>query len=94
MSTLGDAHLLLASRPRLISRVTPDRNPPPRRHKAPVRIAQGIGRRFAKGDELGRFNMGSTVILLFENDRVAWESSLFPEATVQLGRPIARAVPR
>jgi phosphatidylserine decarboxylase len=69
-------------------------NPPPRRHKAPARIAKGIGQHFAKGEELGRFNMGSTVILLFENNRVAWESSLAPEATVQLGRPIARAVRR
>jgi hypothetical protein len=31
-------------------------------------------------------------VLLFERNRVQWESSLVPEATVQLGRPIARAV--
>jgi phosphatidylserine decarboxylase len=41
---------------------------------------------------LGRFNMGSTVILLFERNRIAWEPTLVPESTVQLGRPIARAV--
>ena len=69
-------------------------NPPPRRHKSATRIAKGLGRHFAKGEELGRFNMGSTVILLFQSNRVAWESSLVPEATVQLGRPIARAVTR
>jgi len=67
-------------------------NPPPRGKKAPTRIATGLGRQFAKGEELGRFNMGSTVILLFERNRVAWESTLVPEATVQLGRPIARSV--
>jgi phosphatidylserine decarboxylase len=67
-------------------------NPPPRRSKAATRIAKGLGRVFAKGEELGRFNMGSTVVLLFERNRVQWESSLVPEATVQLGRPIARAV--
>lgn len=67
-------------------------NPPPRGRKAPTRIATGLGRRFAKGEELGRFNMGSTVILLFERNRVAWETTLVPESTVQLGRPIARAV--
>lgn len=67
-------------------------NPPPRRHKAPTRIATGLGRHFAKGEELGRFNMGSTVVLLFERNRIAWESSLVAESTVQLGRPIARAV--
>jgi phosphatidylserine decarboxylase len=69
-------------------------NPPPRRGKAPTRIATGLGRQFTKGDELGRFNMGSTVVLLFEPKRVAWESTLVPESTVQLGRPIARSVRR
>jgi phosphatidylserine decarboxylase len=67
-------------------------NPPPRGKKSPTRIATGLGRQFAKGEELGRFNMGSTVILLFERNRVAWESTLVPESTVQLGRPIARSV--
>jgi phosphatidylserine decarboxylase len=67
-------------------------NPPPRGRKKPTRIATGLGRQFAKGEELGRFNMGSTVILLFERKRIAWESALVPESTVQLGRPIARAV--
>jgi phosphatidylserine decarboxylase len=67
-------------------------NPPPRGRKAPTRIATGLGRQFAKGEELGRFNMGSTVILLFERNRIAWESTLVPESTVQLGRPIARSV--
>jgi phosphatidylserine decarboxylase len=67
-------------------------NPPPRGRQAATRIATGLGREFAKGDELGRFNMGSTVILLFEPQRVAWEPTLVPESTVQLGRPIARSV--
>ncbi len=67
-------------------------NPPPRRRKASLRITTGLGRAFAKGEELGRFNMGSTVVLLFERDRIAWDSSLVAESTVQLGRPIARSV--
>lgn len=67
-------------------------NPPPRRRKAPTRILKGLGQNFAKGEELGRFNMGSTVVLLFERKRIAWEPTLLPDATVQLGRPIARAV--
>ncbi|HKU16735.1 MAG TPA: archaetidylserine decarboxylase [Steroidobacteraceae bacterium] len=69
-------------------------NPPPRRRKAPVRIASGVGREFVKGEELGRFNMGSTVVLLFERNRIAWDRTLVPESTVQLGRPIAHAVTR
>jgi phosphatidylserine decarboxylase len=67
-------------------------NPPPRGRKSPVRVATGLGRQFAKGEELGRFNMGSTVVLLFERNRIAWDPTLVAESTVQLGRPIARAV--
>src|SRR5690606_6431164 len=66
-------------------------NPPPRRRKAPQPIAAGLGRRFAKADELGRFNMGSTVVLLFQKDRVRWVDALQPDATVRLGRTIGRA---
>jgi phosphatidylserine decarboxylase len=65
-------------------------NPPPRRRKAPLRIEKGVGRSFTKGEELGRFNMGSTVVLLFERGRIAWEESLAPQATVRLGRTIGR----
>jgi len=42
----------------------------------------------AKGDELGRFEMGSTVILLFSADRVSWDGTLRPEAKVTMGRRI------
>jgi phosphatidylserine decarboxylase len=69
-------------------------NPPPRGRKTPVRIATGVGRQFVKGEELGRFNMGSTVVLLFERRRIAWERTLVAEAKVQLGRAIGRVVPR
>jgi phosphatidylserine decarboxylase len=68
-------------------------NPPPRARKAPVNIATGVGRQFTKGEELGRFNMGSTVVLLFERDRIRWDSALVPGATVRLGGSIAQ-VPR
>lgn len=68
-------------------------NPPPRRRKGPVRIDTGAGREFAKGDELGRFNMGSTVVLLFQRNRAQWESSLEPELKVQLGEAIGRVLP-
>ncbi len=64
-------------------------NPPPRRRKAPQVIPAGVGRPFTKGEELGRFNMGSTVVLLFERGRIRWDSGMQPNATVQLGRPIA-----
>ena len=44
--------------------------------------------RYAKGEEIGRFNMGSTVILLFEPDRVHWEEALEPDRPVRLGEKI------
>jgi len=34
--------------------------------------------------------MGSTVVLLFERGRVAWNDALAPQASVRLGRPIGR----
>jgi phosphatidylserine decarboxylase len=40
------------------------------------------------GAELGRFNMGSTVILLFEAGRVAWIPDLRSGADVRVGRRI------
>jgi phosphatidylserine decarboxylase len=54
------------------------------------RIARlpAIDLQLAKGVELGRFNMGSTVILLFENRRVAWEAGLQRGAVVRLGARI------
>jgi phosphatidylserine decarboxylase len=63
-------------------------NPPGARRGGPVRIPRGIGQEFAKGGELGRFNMGSTVVLLFERGRVALDRSLHPQSTVRLGRRI------
>ena len=39
----------------------------------------------AKGAELGRFNMGSTVILLFEPGRIRWADGLTPGRTLRYG---------
>ena len=67
-------------------------NPPRRRRHAPQPIPAGVGRQFAKAEELGRFNMGSTVVLLFQKDRIRWVDSLMPGSTVQFGRAIGRAL--
>lgn len=42
-----------------------------------------------KGEELGRFEFGSTVILLFEVDRTDWVGDLSPGTMVRMGEPIA-----
>lgn len=44
--------------------------------------------RLEKGAEMGRFNMGSTVIVLFAKDRVDWTDSLAPGHAVRLGERI------
>jgi phosphatidylserine decarboxylase len=50
-------------------------------------------RRFARGAEIGRFNMGSTVILLFGRDRVRWVENLQNGSTVQMGQTIGSWLP-
>ncbi len=43
-----------------------------------------------RGDELGRFNMGSTVILLLPPGSAHWEPSLQPGSAVRLGETIGQ----
>ncbi|MCB2262501.1 MAG: archaetidylserine decarboxylase [Candidatus Thiosymbion ectosymbiont of Robbea hypermnestra] len=44
--------------------------------------------RLDRGAEMGRFNMGSTVILLFGPERVVWEPGLEPGAPLRMGQRI------
>ena len=44
--------------------------------------------RYAKGDELGRFNMGSTIILLLPRGTVSWAPAFVPGAVVRMGAEI------
>jgi phosphatidylserine decarboxylase len=41
-----------------------------------------------KGEEMGRFNMGSTVILLFQKDRARWHPHVRAGAAVKLGESL------
>lgn len=69
-------------------------NPPPhRRRRAPSVLGKGTGREFVKGEEIGRFNMGSTVILLGECGRLSWRDSLAAGTAVRYGEAIATIVP-
>ena len=43
-----------------------------------------------KGDELGRFYLGSTAIVLFEKDKVNWDSHFKANSAVQMGRPLGK----
>jgi phosphatidylserine decarboxylase len=66
-------------------------NPPPTRGGAVRRIDVGLGTEFAKGAEIGRFNMGSTVILLLGNGAIRFADRLGAGATVRLGQWLATA---
>ena len=44
-----------------------------------------------RGAEMGRFNMGSSVILLFARDRVQWSDGLHPGLAVRMGERIGSA---
>jgi phosphatidylserine decarboxylase len=47
---------------------------------------------FLKGAELGRFNMGSTVILLMPAGSVAWSTDFVPGSPVRMGVAIAQCL--
>jgi phosphatidylserine decarboxylase len=58
---------------------------------APRRVASTLPPQqvsLQQGQELGRFNMGSTVILLFQKDRARWQDDLRAGATVRLGQSL------
>ena len=44
--------------------------------------------RLKKGEELGRFNMGSTAIIAFESDTIEWHKGLALQQEVQMGQSI------
>jgi phosphatidylserine decarboxylase len=65
-------------------------NPPPTRGGVARDIADGIGRSFAKGDELGRFNMGSTVVVLWRTGPSRFDPRLGVGCKLRMGQPLAR----
>jgi phosphatidylserine decarboxylase len=46
-----------------------------------------------KGAEMGRFNMGSTVILLFEPGRIRLQADIAANRAVKLGERVATLMP-
>ena len=47
--------------------------------------------RLDKGAEMGRFNLGSTVIVLFGPGAVRWEPEIQPGAAVRMGQRLGKA---
>lgn len=61
-------------------------------HNAPLAQYSYRGKNLVlqQGDELGRFNMGSTVILLFQKDAINWLPELEPGQSVKLGEVLGK----
>ncbi|VAW98906.1 Phosphatidylserine decarboxylase [hydrothermal vent metagenome] len=45
---------------------------------------------FKRGDEIARFNMGSTVILLFGENKISWNDDLTAEKNIIMGESIGK----
>jgi len=61
-------------------------------HKSVTWETYGSGGRpshLERGQEMGRFNMGSTVIALFGNREITWSDASTPGTPVQVGTPLA-----
>jgi len=61
------------------------------RHRVDLPLDGGrVPLRLAKGAEMGRFNMGSTVILLLQPDMLDWLPKFVPGTKIEVGRMLAR----
>ena len=70
--------------------ITPRR---PRR-AAPLLATDTAPARLEQGAEMGRFNMGSTVILVLPPNTVQWNSELTAGTTIRMGQPLAHVTSR
>lgn len=48
--------------------------------------------KLAKGDELGRFYLGSTAIVLFEQDKMSWDAAFTANSTVVMGEALGHTL--
>jgi phosphatidylserine decarboxylase len=65
----------------------------PRRPRRPTMLSSKESTapaRLEQGDEMGRFNMGSTVILLLPPKTTEWRPELHAGTTIRMGQPLAR----
>lgn len=63
---------------------------PPHRRSGIVRWKPRTPTLLARGDEMGRFNMGSTVVLLTPPGAVDWDAAVGPGNTLRMGQSIGR----
>jgi phosphatidylserine decarboxylase len=65
-------------------------NPPNARGGGVRDVTEGLGTELARGAELGRFNMGSTVVVLAGNPAIRFGSQQGPGDAVRMGQALAR----
>jgi phosphatidylserine decarboxylase len=63
---------------------------PPHRNSNEVTDLKSSGIRLDRGAEMGRFNMGSTVILLFPGEDVELQDNLRADQPLRMGQAIGR----
>ena len=61
----------------------------PRNARRPCELPVEPGLNLERGAEMGRFNMGSTVILLFPRDTIEWLPHLAAGSRIRMGEPLA-----
>jgi phosphatidylserine decarboxylase len=62
--------------------------PPTRRAPRELAATSAAPARRERGAQLGWFNMGSTVVLLFPPDTIRWQAGLTAGMTVRVGQPL------
>ena len=67
-----------------------DVTPASARRALELKTPPNLDSRLEKGAELGRFNMGSTVILLLPQDAADWVGGLAAGSLVRVGQPLAQ----
>lgn len=65
--------------------------PPPATPQRQRFDGQHANIKLAKGDEMGRFKLGSTVVLLFGEDAIQWQQEHQAGGSIQLGQRLATA---
>ncbi|HEU0196366.1 MAG TPA: archaetidylserine decarboxylase [Nevskiaceae bacterium] len=65
-------------------------SPPHRRLGGPHHHRLDTGPHYVRGEEIGRFNMGSTVILLTPRDALGWDPSTVPGRVLRMGCALAQ----
>ncbi len=62
---------------------------PPTRRGVAVTDYPGGEHRFARGDEIGRFRLGSTIVAVFPAIDLSWDDAIAAGASIEMGAPLA-----